>query len=388
MAFKVGFLLISPRLTIAGQVVADGIYTSITEKYDRAIDAKQVCDDFNKRVGMYLKIRKTASRMVRHGTAFWELDWNNVNGLNVQLIPHDEHMQPVFVNNELAGWEYRVHSTLLHKWDSNQIAVFALDPDENEPFGTSLLTGIDYELNAQDKIRENLLAYLTKQAFATNVLQVGDGTLTPTEAEIDTIRSEVKNRDVGEDFVTSYPLGLQVMGAAQVETRMIPDTLKFTDDQVTDALMAPPISKLYNSTEASATVMTDWARANLITPIQNIIREVIEKQIYQPLLEDNGFTAKLTPQLSFDPPDVHTNEEADFHAKLIASKVETPMQAADKLGIQYDEGYWLEQERKQQEQMQMQLDAKTQQAEQNKPEEKSEQKGVKEYRIFEYPKLN
>jgi hypothetical protein len=373
----------SALLTVAGQVVADGVFTSIEDDYPRAKDAQQICDDFNKHVGMYLKIRKTALRMVKYGTAFWELDWNDVNGLNVQLIPHQEHMVPIYVANELTGWEYQVNHKAQAKWDKEAIAVFALDPEENDPYGTSLLTGIDYELSAQDEIRSNLLAYLKKQAFASNVLQVGDGTFTPQTEEIDAIRTEVKNRKVGEDFVTSYPLGLQVMGAAAIETRMIPDTLKFTDDQVTDALMAPPISKLYNSTEASATVMTDWARANLITPIQNIIREVVEKQVYQPLLEDQNFTAKLTPELSFDPPDVHTTDEANYWKILLEGKVQSPEQVCKELGLIYDKKYFDNQLKMEQEQMQAQLDAKAKQAEPDKPQQ--DKQAVKEYKIIEYP---
>ena len=363
----------SALLTVAGQVVADGVFTAVEDDYDRAKEAKQICDKFNKRVGMYLKIRKTAMRMVKYGTAFWELDFNDVNGLNVQLIPHQEHMHAVYVNGELTGWEYKINTSILYKWSKEQIACFALDPEEHEPFGTSLLTGIDYELDAQDQIRKNLLAYLEKQAFASNVLQVGNEQYHPTEDVVSEINTQVKNRKVGEDFVTDYPIELKVMGAAQVETRMIPDTLKFTDDQVTDALMSPPISKLYNSTEASATVMTDWARGCLITPIQNIIREVVEKQVYQPMLEDLGFTVKLTPELSFDPPDVHTNDEAQYWGTMIDKKIQSPEQVCKKLGLIYDSAYWKQEEVKAQEQMKMQLDAKQAQAD-SKQEDKPQPK--------------
>jgi len=360
----------SALLTIAGQVVADGVYTVINDKYDRALAAKKVCDDFNKRVGMYLLIRKTALRMAKYGTAFWELDFNNVNGLNVQLIPHQEHMMPVYAGGVLSGWEYRVNNQQLYKWSKEQIAVFALDPEENEPFGTSLLTGIDYELDTQNQIRKNLLAYLEKQAWASNVLQVGDATIQPTEEMTSQINAEVKNREVGEDFVTSYPIELKVMGAAQVETRMIPETLKFGDDQTTDALMVPPISKLYNSTEASATVMTDWSHANLIAPIQKIISEIVEKQVYQPMLEDMGFTVKLTPELSYDPPDVHALEDVQYWQTAINSKIATPMQAAEALGIEYDEKYFADLEAKEQEKMNMQLQAKQAGAESEEDGEK------------------
>ncbi len=367
-------------LTIAGQSVAQGIYTVIPEEYDRALQAKAICDDFNKRVGMYLQTRKTVYRLVKYGTSFSELDWNNVNGLNMRPIPHQEHMKPRYnrgYGTDLIGWDYVVaESSTKIEFALNQVAVFALDPEENEPYGTSLLTGIDYELDAQDQIRKNLLAYLEKQAFASNVLQVGDGQFMPQDSDIENIRSFVKNRKVGEDFVTSYPIDLKIMAAAQVETRMIPETLQFTDDQITDALMSPPISKLYNSTEASATVMSDWTRGCLMSPLQGIISEVIEKQVYQPMLEDLGFTAKLTPELSFDPPDVHSVEDAQYWGTMIDKKIQSPEQACKALGLTYDAAYWIEQERKQQEQFEQQNAFR-----QGKPSEGKDK--VKEYHVFE-----
>ena len=123
----------SALLTVAGQVVADGVFTTLENDmdYPRAQDAKQVCDDFNKRVGTYLLIRKTALRMVKYGTAFVEKDFNDVNGLNIQLIPHQEHMQPVYVADELTGWNYVIDHRILHEWTKDQIVVFALDPEEN-----------------------------------------------------------------------------------------------------------------------------------------------------------------------------------------------------------------------------------------------------------------
>lgn len=372
-------------ITISGQVVADGVYTSVTEDYPRAQEAKRICDEFNKRIGMYQLIRKTAYRMAKYGTAFWELDWNDAIGLSARCVPHQEYMRPKInaLTHELDGWEYVTFQDVKVSFSKNQIACFAFDPEEFEPFGTSLLTGIDYELSTQDQIRKNLLAYLEKQAFASNVLQVGDGAYTPSDDAIASINSEIKNRKVGEDFVTSYPIELKVMGAAQVETRMIPDTLKFTDDQVTDALMSPPISKLYNSTEASATVMTDWARACLITPIQNIIREVVEKQVYQPMLENMGYTVKLTPQLSFDPPDVHTNDEATYWATLVDKQIQSPEQVCKALGLEYDGAYFKAKEEKAIVQQQMQLDAK--QIEVDQQEKKPTEEPIKEYVITEYP---
>jgi len=350
----------SSLLSIAGKVAGEGVFLVESGDYPRAIEAKEICEKFNKRMGMYLKVRQTAYRLTKYGTAFWELDWNAVNGLSVQAIPHQKYMTPTFSElGEVVGWEYKVYAQPLYKWKPEQIIVFALDPEENPPFGTSLLTGIDYELNTQDEIRKNLLAYLKKQAWASNIVQIGDKDFHPLPAEISTITNEVKNREPGDDFVTGYTIENKVLGVANLETRMIPDTLKFGDDQVTDALMIAPVSKLYNSTEASSKTMENEENMRLIYPLQAIIAENLRTQVYQPLLEDMGYSVNTVPDVYFNPLDVHTNEEADYHVKLVTQiKCETPQQAAKELNIDYDDAYWekLKQEEQQQAKMKQQND--------------------------------
>ena len=353
----------SSLISIAGKVAGEGLFLVEAGDYPRAIEAKDYCEKFNDRVGMYLKVRQCAYRMAKYGTAFWEKDWNDVNGLNVQAIPRQRYMTPRFDegSGEVAEWQYLVYGSPLYRWEVDKIAVFALDPEENPPFGISLLTGIDYELATQEEIRKNLLKYLERQAWASNVLQVGSDAHALTDAEYQQIKTEVKNADVGENFVTDHDIEVKVMGAAQVETRMIPETLRFSDDQITDSLMIAPISKLYNSTEASATKLADEENMRIIFPMQKIISEVLTKQIYQPLLEDAGFSVNVVPKVSFEPPDVYTLEDATYWKTLVDAKVVTPEQAAKELGIEYDSAFFKAEEQKQLDLMKQ----KTQQAQQS-----------------------
>ena len=322
-------------LTIAGQGTAEGVFVVPSGDYPRAQEAADKCDALNERLKLDQKIYETMLLMVKHGTCFWEKDFNAVDGLDAQLIPHQKYMAPVFNDRQLVGWEYRYHGTALYKWTLDTISVFAWNVGSYAPFGTSLLTGIDEELETKTQILKNMKAYLEKQAFATNVLQVGDQTYHPIPTEVSAIESKVKNREVGEDFVTDYPIELKTMGAASIETRMIPDTLAFTQERITDALMMPPISKLYNSTEASATVMTDWCRASIITPLQRIIKRVVEAEIYWPYLEDLGFAKKVVPSLQFEPPeaDIKLTEEVNI-IDLVKEGIVSRRTAARELGFE------------------------------------------------------
>lgn len=349
--------------TIAGQSISDGVFITEADEYERAVEAKERCERFNRencyfmgrRVNMNILAYETFFRMIQYGTAFWEKDFRHPNGLAVQLLAYSKYLTPVFSKQgELVKWEMRKDAQVLRSWVPEEIVVFPAPPLRNPPFGTSWLTGIDYELNTQGTIRKNLLAYLEKQAFASNVLQVGDGNYMPGSDEVTAIETKVRNREVGEDFVTSYPTNLQVMGAAQIETRMIPEALEFTDTQITDALNSPPISKLYNSTEASATVMTDWNRAITAYPLQRVFSNIVETEVYEPFLVDLGYSSRVFPSLAFDPPDVHTKEEADYHLALVQGEIETPEQAAKKLGIDWDKAYWDKQRKEKEEQMKMQ----------------------------------
>jgi len=109
---------------------------------------------------------------------------------------------------------------------------------------------------------------------------------------------------------------------------------------------------------ASAQEMMPWCRANLILPMQRIISFIVERQVYRPYIEDNGFSVKLTPYLKWEAPDAHKDEEAEYWALQVQSGIVPAEYAAQEQGFDIDKikKYRDEEAKRQQEQIQQQDD--------------------------------
>lgn len=346
----------SALLTISGQVMAEGVFTipaertdtksGKTEKYPRSIEAKVQIDKLNKKIKLDEMVQATAKRMVQYGTCFLEKTFDPEFSVQMVVPRYQKYMTPRWntASGRLEGWDMKIRNVLKANWNLDEIVVFTWDVDENYPYGTSLLVGIDRELNISDNILNGLEKHMKRSAWATHIVQIGDGTYTPGETEMKAFRRQIRDGEVGQTIITNAPVGKETLGAGDTETQMVPDVLAFEADQVTDGLMVPPISKLASSTQASSVIMTDWARANLITPVQRIIKRVIEEEVYWPYLEDLGYSTRVVPSLSFNPPEAGRLDEAKYWAELITARVASPKQAATDLGMEWDADYWKEQE--------------------------------------------
>ena len=93
-------------------------------------------------------------------------------------------------------------------------------------------------------------------------------------------------------------------------------------------------------------------------PWQWRLAEKFDVYILKPWMEMQGFSRKSSPIAVFESPDVHKVEEGQYWTSLVSAQIQTPQQACDHLGLEYDEAYWQQQEQKEQEQMQKQLDVK------------------------------
>jgi hypothetical protein len=125
-------------------------------------------------------------------------------------------------------------------------------------------------------------------------------------------------------------------------------------------VMIAPISKLYNSTEASAKEMTKHIMTVVGQPWQWQLSSYFEQYILKPYITSQGYSVRSLPKVVFESPDVHKKEEGDYWVALVTNKIQTPMQACDHLGLEYDQEYWDAQLQLQQDQFKQQLDAKAQ----------------------------
>ena len=300
----------SALLTISGQVMAEGVFTIAaertdsktgkTEKYPHSIEAKIKTDQLNEKIKLDELIQITAKRMVQYGTVFWEKTFDPDFSVQLVVPKYQKYMVPRWnkVSGALEGWDLKIRNVLKASWDIDEIVVFTWDVDENYPYGTSLLVGIDRELDIIDNVLSGIEKHMKRSAWATHIVQIGDGTYTPGETELAGFRRQIRNGEVGQTIITNAPIGKETLGAGDTETQMVPDVLKFEDAQITDSLMIPPLSSLVSSTQASSIIATDYSRANLITPVQRIIKRVVENEVYWAYLEDLGFSRRVVPSFN------------------------------------------------------------------------------------------
>jgi len=308
--------------TIAGQLIAEGVFTAPADRdgetYPRAEEAQQRCDDLNEFIGLDTMLYDTGIILAKYGSCFWEKTWTPE--FNVRIIPMQEAIEPSAFNDigEITEWRQNLWGTKTSPtWPSEEIIHFSWNvTSQSWPYGTSILVGLDTELEILEQLEENAKDYMTKQAWPYELWQIGNGEFMPTGSDINEIKSKWKNRAIGENMISTYPIDAKQGGTGGAPLRELAPILDFIYDSIIDGTMVPPISKQYNATEASAKVMMPHAHATLITPMQRLIRRKIENEIYKPYLEDLGYSVRTCPKLLFEPPDARKPEDAEFWSKM------------------------------------------------------------------------
>ena len=330
-------------LTIAGQLMAEGVFTECAvnregEEYQRAKEAQERCDRLNEDIGLDTMLYETAVNMAKYGSCFWELSFSPK--FDVRIIPMQDAIEPSEEDElgDIVGWRQRGWGGQeIASWSGDEIVHFAWNvTSASWPYGTSLLIGLDTEFEILEKLEADIKEHMEKTAFPNEIIQVGDKDYVPTDAENKAIGRDVKKWRAGDRFVTSYPINRIAAGTGGNTISDLHEVLDFLKDQCIDGLMVPPISKQWSSTMASAKEMMPWARANLIAPMQRIIRRKIEHDVYQPFLEDTGYSVRVTPKLKWESPDAHKDEEAEYWALQVQSGIVPAEYAAQEQGFDVD----------------------------------------------------
>jgi len=349
-------------LTIAGQLTAEGVFTEAAfnegPHKESSLKAKDKIDELNEQIGLDTLLYETSAGMAKYGGCFWEKTWQP--RFDTRIIPAQELIEPD--EKDLIGnivrWRQNVWGQRkAPSWSAEEIVHFAWNiTSKSWPYGTSLLTGLDVVFEILEQLETDIKEFMHHSAFPYELWQVGNPDYRPTDTEVNTIKTKVKNWEPGEHHVTSYPIDLKTGGTGDKQITQLNDVLNFLKDECIDGLLVPPISKQWSSTMASATEMLPWAQANLIRPMQRIIKRKIEKEIYQPYLEDLGFSVKVTPKLSFESPDAHKDEEAEYWALQVQSGIVPAKYAAEQQGFDMEkiEQYQQEEDEKKEEMFQNQ----------------------------------
>ena len=327
-------------LSLGGQLIAEGIYLQPADNSEQAKELVDVLEELNRRLHLKTMIFETGKTIGKYGSCFWEKTWDPA--FDCRIIPGQEYIQPAEVDPQgnITSWRQVIHGREVATWQQNEIVHFAWDvTSQSWPYGTSLLVGLETELEIMEDIEQNSRDYMEKQAWPYEILQIGNGEYVPTEDEMASVKAKWKNRSVGENIVTSYPAELKQGGTGGAPIRELNEVLAFIKDNLQDGLILPAVSKLYNATEASARVLVSWASSCLIRPMQELIRIKIEEEVYKPYLEDLGYNINLCPTIYFEPPISQKKEDAEFWKSMVQAGICPPRVAAREFGW---EDEWLE----------------------------------------------
>jgi len=368
-------------LTLAGIVMSEGAHTSPAtnkqdETYNLAEEAKwRVDNSLHKRHNINSLLYQTVNIMCKFGSCFWEK--TETPEFSYRIIPNQESIEPASYDDtgEITEWRQVIMGTTYATWNSQEIVHFAWNVCSNSwPYGTPLLIGLDVETEALLGLEESAKDFMEKEAWPYEILSLGDSQNQITTNDYNTAKIAWKNRQPGQGITSrNIPINLLKGGTGDTPLRELSDLMELLKDNVQDGLMVPAISKLYNSTEASAKVMTQHVMTVLGQPIQWLLKERYEEDILKPFMEASGFSVKACPELIFESPNVHKKEDGEFWVSLVSTQIATPQQAADALGIEYDEEYFTKKE----EQMLQQQQANNEQKPQGDDSEgKPQQNGV------------
>jgi hypothetical protein len=321
--------------------------------YALAEDALEEVEKFADEQQVNSKFYETTWRCAKYGGCFWEI---SQDPFSFRIPPLQELIEPKEADSQgnIVKWR-QVNSSgqELVEWTSDELILvpFLGVTTDTWPFAPSIYMGTETELEMLTGVEESAKDYSEKQAWPYELLQVGDAANPVQDSEYQQARTEWKNRKPGQGIVTSVPSEIKAGGTGSSPIRDLAVLCELMKDNVQDSVMIAPISKLYNSTEASAKEMTKHIMTVLGQPFQWVLAGCFENYVLKPWLEASGYSVKSCPQPIFESPDVHKKEEGEYWTSLVSAKIQTPMQACDHLGLEYDQEYWDAQLKQQQEQI-------------------------------------
>lgn len=373
-------------LALAGICTAQGVFFKPAEKkqqtktknrfkldvqeqdetnYALAEEAVYRSEQFRDQQYIISKFYDTINCLAKQGSCFWEI--TDAPVFTFRIPPLQECIEPAEADAQgtIIKWRQVVNGVETASWGKDELILLSWNPTTATwPYGNGLGVGLDTEMEALIEMETSAKDYMIKQAWPYEALALGDGSAGSaivTDEDYSGARSEWMGRKAGDGFVTrNMPIQIIPGGTGSAPIRELSVLCTLMKDNVHDGMMVAPISKLYNSTEASAKVLTQQIMTAIGQPLQWLVKEKFESAILKAMLEASGFSRKSCPATLFESPDVHKKEEGEYWIGLVNAKIQSPKQACDHMDLEYDEAYFAEELKREQEQFNKQLEAKKQ----------------------------
>jgi len=341
--------------SLAGLVNPQGVYfkpavNKKDESYALAEEALYRCEQFRDNRFVNGKIYETAWYLGKYGSCFWEL---GEDPFDFRVPTLQEYIEPwkADAQGNIVAWRQIVNGAEKATWTDDLVLLSWNVTYETWPYGNGLAVGLETEMSALVDMETSSKDYMEKSAWPYEILQVGNGQYTPSDADYESARTNWSNRKPGEGLVTDMPSQIIAGGTNSAPIRELAALCGLMKDNIHDGFIVPPLSKLYNATEASAKELRAHVMMVIGHPVQWLIAENMQEYVLKPLLERSGFSRRSCPTMVFEDSSALKKDEAEVWLGLVQAGIQSPEQACKHLRLDWDEEYAKEKQRLEQEQL-------------------------------------
>jgi hypothetical protein len=197
-----------------------------------------------------------------------------------KLVPAEtvkiDHKQDLGI---VTGYKQKVKGRIVNVWTPEQIVHVRFTQVASSYFGLSMIAPVYPAVAHLRMIQLNLLKVI-KRYSSPKILWPVAG----TDEDRRNWGSKIDQFEVDEDFVAAPEVVAAVKELKMDPSGRYDNYMRLIKDEVQTGLMVPSLPNLRNATQASAVKMVEFYQQK-IHMVQNIMKRVLEEQVFTPILE-------------------------------------------------------------------------------------------------------
>lgn len=271
---------------LTDMIVGVGYYTEADDE-----KAKKVVDAYAEEVNLDGFLRVVCRNMLVFGFAPVEKWFNKT--LNLKPLPPQTVYVQLDNKGEIKGYKQKSWSGSYVDFATDEILWFSHMSYPGNPYGIGLIEPIYSLVEYKNKILLDICKIVHRYASPLNIWL--------STSDISPIRDAVEARQPDEDLF----IGRVSPDEVQIKTLEMDPRGKYTDyleiinQEIYEALQAPLLTWLKNSTEASAKVQLEVIQRH-VEGIQRYLKRKVEGEIFKPVVDKVGL--KEVPRLRWGMP--------------------------------------------------------------------------------------
>lgn len=261
---------------LVDMTVGVGYYTEAEDE-----KAKQAVDEYAEKANLDGFLRVVCRNMLVFGYAPVERWWNDT--LQLKPLPPQTVYVQLDRKGEIQAYKQKTWSGGWIDFSPDEIIWFSHMAWPGNPYGIGLIQPIYTLVKYKGEILVDICKIVHRYASPLNIW-ISRGNVKP-------VREAVEARQPDEDlFIGNIsPEDIQIKTLEMDPRGKYTDYLEVINQEIYEALQAPLLAYLKNSTEASSKVQLEAIQRH-VEGIQRYIKRVVEREIFKPIIEKSGLT--------------------------------------------------------------------------------------------------